>query len=336
MIKENYSLITTDIHLTEKKEDQYRFDLFPWIRGHFGDKINRVFILGDLTDHKNYHADWFVNKIVETIRQLSLHYKVVILKGNHDYDTSPDHPFFSFLGRLSWIEYISEPTYGDDKILYLPHTRNPGADWSILRTVKKPNFILMHQTFRGAISESGHLLSGIGYSRFYRFGCPIYSGDIHMPQQVGPITYVGSPYHTRYGDNFDPRLVMISDSGNSRNEDLYFPAPRKFVFELESWEDLKRWRPDIEKGDMAKIRIHLPRDQFEDWPMHRDKCRKQASAYGLKVHSIVLKEKQTRRGRKKKPLKLMKGRSRRSVYKAFCGRYEVRPDLIEAGQEFME
>jgi len=160
------SLITTDLHLSDKEEDAYRFGLFDWISTNYADKIQAVFILGDLSDRKNYHADLFVDRVVTSIRKLARHFHVFLLKGNHDYDADPDTPYFGFLGRFANITHISKPTLWTGslttatrprwRILFLPHTREPGKDWD-LRSHKKLDVVMMHQTFRGAVvSEPVH------------------------------------------------------------------------------------------------------------------------------------------------------------------------------------
>ncbi len=329
------ALITTDIHLTEKNEDAYRFGLFEWIIETFGHDITDVYILGDVTDRKNYHADWFVNRVADTLQKLSQWYHVNILMGNHDYDTSPDNPFFQFINQLPRVRYFTKPYMDVNEVLFLPHSRQPGEDWGILRKETDPRVIFLHQTFRGARSETGHELTGMSTLPFRKYGCPIYSGDIHVPQNVGPVTYVGSPYHTRYGDSFNPRCLIV-DKDFEIVEEVQFPAPRKWAIDLNANQHLE----DLEylgEGDMVKIRVHLTRIQFDDWPVIRDTQRAQAKDMGLKVHSITLKEKENTKERSKRlQKKIVKGRTRSDTFKAFCTRYGVSDDLAEAGKEFME
>ncbi len=281
-------LLTTDLHLTEKGEDSYRWDLFPWIIDNYKNKVHTVFITGDLTDRKNYHADFFVNKVVNSIRSLAKHFNVYILCGNHDYDVDPTQPFFGFLGKYNSVNYILVPTIRQN-ILFLPHSRKPGEDWGILNKPETSNLdaIFMHQTFRGAITESGYELGGISSKRFERFGCPIFSGDIHVQQQLGPITNVGCPYHIRYGDQFEPRVLLLNRKFET--QDVHFPAPRKLMLDIDPYSDIPKLMKNHD-GDKVKVRIHLARDQFDSWPVYRDLVRETARNMGLKLHSIILKE----------------------------------------------
>ena len=336
------ALLTTDLHLSEKAEDQYRFDLFPWIVDNYGDQLKTIFITGDLTDRKNYHADWFVNKVVESIRLLAEKYHVFILKGNHDYDVDPTQPFFGFLGNYKRITYVEKPMvylgFVDDwkiKILFLPHTRVPGNDWGILSKVKMIDTIFMHQTFRGSVSESGRVLEGISPKRFQRFECPIFSGDIHVPQQLGPITYVGCPYHIHYGDKFQPRLLLLDR--RFKTQDVHFPAPRKLMLDLNHGDDLNKMRRKLHKGDRAKVRIHLPRSEFGRWPKHRDRVRRTAKRIGLKLHSVVLKEVRNTNKKVNKRIKnATKIRTHTETFNAFCSKYDIKGDITQVGSVFLE
>ena len=118
------ALLTTDLHLSEKSEDNYRFDLFPWIIDNYRNQLKTVFITGDLTDRKNFHADFFVNKVVDCIRSLAKHFDVYLLCGNHDYDVDPTQPFFGFLGKYKRVTYVSKPMIYQN-MLFIPHTRKP-------------------------------------------------------------------------------------------------------------------------------------------------------------------------------------------------------------------
>lgn len=327
-------LLTTDIHLTEKSEDEYKFELFPWIVKKFRKEVSRVCILGDITDRKNFHADFFVNRIVDNFIYLSKYFSVYILRGNHDYDAEPSSPFFEFLNDYDNIEYFIEPTFTEERVLFLPHSRDPGNDWGILNTIEKPRAILMHQTFRGAISESGFELDGLSPRRFEKYQCPIYSGDIHVPQMVGPVMYVGSPYHTRYGDKFDPRLVLTDKNFLPLNCDIKFPAPKKLVIEITDAKHLKS--ASFEKGDRAKVRLFLPKSLYSVWPEQRDEIRRIAEKSGLRLHSITHKELEETKANRVRKIKRTKGKSRSDIFSSFCKRYEIRSDLVEAGKTFME
>lgn len=332
------ALLTTDLHLSEKSEDQYRFDLFPWIIDNYSNQIDTVFITGDLTDRKNFHADWFVNKVVDCIRSLAKHFEVYLLCGNHDYDVDPTQPFFGFLGKYRSVNYILSPLFWQaQKMLFLPHSRKPGEDWSILSKpeVSDLKAIFMHQTFRGSVSESGRVLEGISSRRFRRFDCPIFSGDIHVPQQLGPITYIGCPYHIHYGDKFEPRVLLLNRKFET--QDVQFPAPRKLMIDLDHGKVLDKMRRLSEWGDRAKVRIHLHRSEFGNWPEHRELVRKVAKKIGISLHSVILKELHNTKRRDDKRIKnVSKIRTHTETFDAFCNKYDIGSDISQTGSVFLE
>lgn len=329
-------LITTDLHLTDKVEDSYRFSIFEWIIEKYAGKIKYIFILGDLTDKKNYHADHLVDRISEAIYRLARHFKIIILRGNHDYDTEPETPFFGFLGKMKNVSYIRHPgvtTIGKGKwiahVLFLPYSREPGKNWN-LKCYNKIDAIFLHQTFRGAKSESGYELGGIGTMPFKRFKCPIFCGDVHAPQQLGPITYVGSPYHVHYGDQFNPRVLLVDKKFNTK--DVKFPAPKKLVFDITSAGAMMKRKDEIEAGDLAKIRLHLPPQELGEWPAHRDKIYKMAKKLGLSVSSLTLKELGKDKSTKDNaPTKINK-RSRRETFEHYCTRNNIDGDMKTTGE----
>ena len=331
------ALLTTDLHLSEKSEDSYRFDIFPWIIDNYSNQLKTIFITGDLTDRKNFHADWFVNKVVNCIRSLAKHFNVYILCGNHDYDVDPTQPFFGFLGKYKRVTYISTPTIYQNR-LFLPHSRKPGEDWGILSKpeMEHVDIIFMHQTFRGSVSESGRVLEGISSRRFRRFECPIFSGDIHVPQQLGPITYVGCPYHIHYGDKFEPRVILLNR--RFETQDVQFPAPRKHMIDIDgSFSSFLKMRNQFRDGDKAKVRVHLYRSDFGSWPEHRDRVRKKAEQIGIKLHSVILKEYHSTDGKNDKRIKNeTKIRTHAETFDAFCTKYEIEKDLSNVGSAFLE
>ncbi len=338
------AIVTTDLHLSEKAEDQYRFDLFPWINSIEGYDIKMVIIAGDLTDRKNFHADWFVNKVVQSIRDLARKYQVFILKGNHDYDADPQHPFFGFLGKYQRVAYINKPRVipfepWGVKMLFLPHSHNPEKDWKILDRAKDIDVIFTHQTFNGAIAESGRRLGGMSTSIFDNFDCPIYSGDIHVPQSVGPVSYIGCPYHIHYGDVFSPRVLMMDDRFDY--EQFEFPAPRKLMIDIKKFDSkdknlINKAFAKANSGDRAKVKVHLPRADFEWWPHLREEIREYAAVIGVKLHSVVLKEKRStlRKTLRKRPI--VQKKTHPETFAAYCKRYEVDPKLADMGRVFME
>ena len=77
-------LFASDLHLSDRPKDRYRFGLFKWLaEQQQKHQITATFILGDITDRKDNHSAVLVNKTVNSL--LTLKPPVYILKGNHDF-----------------------------------------------------------------------------------------------------------------------------------------------------------------------------------------------------------------------------------------------------------
>ena len=100
-------IITSDLHLTDRARDEYRWELFPWLIELVEETgSDEVLILGDLTDAKNNHSAELVNRMVKELTNLPAH--VYVLKGNHDY-VDPDQPFFGFLNEIPGVRFVTHP-----------------------------------------------------------------------------------------------------------------------------------------------------------------------------------------------------------------------------------
>lgn len=264
------ALITTDLHLDDDPINEYRFDLFPWLAERAeAHKASHVFILGDLTTAKDRHSAKLVNRIAREIATLAKVTRVMLLRGNHD-AIDPKEPFFRFLRQMPNVDYFRKatlrgvPDLGKNGTAYdcwfLPHSRHPQKDFGDL-DLNLADFVFMHQTVDGAASENGMALSGVPRGMF-KAPRMVFSGDVHVPQQVGNVTYVGSPYHVHFGDNFKPQVLLLERLGVTHA--LRFPAPSKVHLRVAGLKQL-RSNSDAASGDHVKVTITLPRQDFDQW-----------------------------------------------------------------------
>jgi len=274
--------VFSDPHWTENPKDLYRHNFVPWFVAKLKKlKVGQVLLLGDLTEVKDNHSAWLVNKVVGHIHDLSKICPVIILKGNHDY-VVPSNPYFAFLNELENVEWVNDPTrldiLGYDCLL-LPHTRNYKKDWAGVPV--NTEWIFAHNTFEGANNGHGHKLSGIPQSVFPK-DARVISGDIHTPQQSGCVDYVGAPYRINFGDNFEPRFLEVIDDDLIEHP---CPGPRKQLLEISSVKDLNKFK-DLSKGDMLKVRVGLSQDQQDDWQKIKDTIRNWGEKQGYVMEHI--------------------------------------------------
>jgi len=249
---------------------EYRWTLFDWlIPTCREEKVKTLMILGDLTDAKDNHSAELVNRIVFNITRLLRDLpglEIKILVGNHDW-LKQGQEYFRFLNNIKGVQYITKPTEDPDtkgpSAFYLPYSKSPAKDWAGL-DFSHYEFLFMHQTIKGSVSSNGQEMEGEDLPDLSAAG-KIYSGDIHVPQIINGIEYVGSPYHVHFGDAFKPRCVLLERGG--RPVDLHFETISRVTVQVKSMRELKKL--SLKAGDQVKLRIELTEAEKHDWSRMR-------------------------------------------------------------------
>jgi len=319
-------LVTTDLHLTDRERDEYRWEIFPWLREHLELGSHKALvILGDLTDAKDCHSSTLVNRIITNISSVcEMGVEVFILKGNHDY-IDPTSPFFDFLNQIEGVTFVVEPARYDVEemeVLMLPHERDPQEAWDDLIwgpiLDNPPHWIGCHQTFNGARASNGFdLQSSISSKYFSGHGYEgmVLAGDIHVPQDLGDVTYVGTPYPVNFGDAYEPRVLEVDFYDDELGaEDLNPPTIRKRAVEISSVEPI----PRMQKGDQLKLKVRLLREEFPEWEEIRRSVVEQAEQRGAYVHSVELVEEEPAKKMTKRATAYRPSSSPIDTLAAFC------------------
>jgi hypothetical protein len=288
-------LVTADIHLSANVRDAYRHEFmkrFPALAKKFGAEL--VIILGDLCEEKDAHPAELVNALVDHLYALATVCPVIVLQGNHDYLSSPDNPYFRFLQRIEGISWVGQPTPIRDlknvpataarslgRAIFVPFSPNYERDWADI-DFKSYDLAFMHQTFANALSDSGFKLDGIPLNYFPKY-LQIISGDIHRPQTLGPLTYVGAPFHVDFGDEFMPRCLLIENNGKLRS--IPCTGPQKRLVEVKSIAELSKQR-QLNPGDILKVRLTIAPEQHAEWPELAAKVRAWGVDNGYLIHLV--------------------------------------------------
>jgi len=324
-------LVTSDIHLSDRPRDQHRFGLFRWLAQQ--QKLHGVtatFILGDLTEKKDNHSATLVNRTIDEMTQLKP--PVYILRGNHD-GLDPDNPFFRFMGSIDGFDFIHQPYFDTGlRVGLIPHYRTQ-QEFDQALSVLQPHTtaVMCHQTFDGAIAETGVKLNGLSTGSLAAAKpLLVLAGDVHRPQSQGIITYVGAPYHVRFGDNFDPRVLLITGTNVPLGlEALQFNAPRKWVVRTEkAWELPKQ----VRKGDHVKVILTLEREDAVNWHHHRRAMLGLCRDKGLEVFGIDL---QIRGETIKTDSERSELQTPEQILTAFCNHEGVTDELRTAGLKLL-
>jgi hypothetical protein len=324
-------LFTTDTHCSDQPRDAYRFGLFRWLaKQQEKHAVDATLLLGDATERKDRHSSLLVNRIVEEL--LRLKPPVFILRGNHD-GIDPNNPFFKFLNCIEGLQFIVSPEYNKDyKIAFIPHC----ADQAYLATAcawlpPKPRTLVLHNTFTGAKAETGATLSGLSASPIEALKPGrVYSGDVHVPQRCGPVTYVGAPYHCRFGDNFTPRVLLLK---GDREIDLHYDCPRKFSLTVRDADDILNSK-ELRPHDQVKLTIEMAREEAVEWQAIKQRVLAACRDCELEVFGAELKIKTTAR-RERVKLEEAVATTPKDILAAFCKAEGVASNIKAAGEELL-
>jgi predicted phosphodiesterase len=273
-------LITGDIHVDHNPDHEYRWGFFKTLTKHLDrDDVDGLIIAGDTPDRKDRHPAAFVDRLVRETAALAevtparkRRKPVIFVKGNHCY-IDPECPFFGFLRHIENVEYFTHPgvlDLGKHKILILPEgsgwdMSNGDRDWRRKTPLggidgKRWDLIVTHETFNGAMASTSLELKGISLrsaSKELTNGCPVVSGDIHVPQQLGNVLYAGSPHHVRFGDTYEPRMLLWNFE-KDKAATIPLGGLRRITanYSFESDGETIVTDAKIREGDHVKVRFH--------------------------------------------------------------------------------
>lgn len=260
-------LVVSDLHLSNKPNDQYRWDTLCQIEEEFkSGPYEALLILGDLCTEKDRHCSQLVNEIVGFIRQMAALKRVYILMGNHDY-IERRYPFWSFLGLIPNVTYIQKSgvhRIDEFECYFIPHTKKFQDELTVASSCGTVfDLMLLHQTFEGSLVNKTFKLPGLPATT--RFPAQlVLSGDVHMPQIVGRVMYVGSPYPTTFGEEHTGQMLVVEKvSGEPWVSSLPLDHIRKVTIGISCLAQLADI--DLHMGDHVKVQVSLRRSEFGSW-----------------------------------------------------------------------
>ena len=275
------NLLVTDLHLDLIRANQYRWDIFSFLRKMITKhSVDTLYILGDLTEKSNKHDAVLVNRIIDELLKLLKHCVIYLLVGNHDYfDRSS--PFFEFISKFevhndydehNFICFVNEPKLDEDiKGLFIPHGY---FSHDLLLKEKSIRYVYMHEDIKGFKYESGKDTNGLDLSEL-RDKLIIFNGHIHRPQRKEDVICIGSPYPIRFNDlggiKGSENLVYILDElegtisffhTNIMNRRKIVLSPYDFK---DGFIDLEKFIGDDERNQF-KFELKLLRGETYKYP----------------------------------------------------------------------
>ena len=282
------SLLTADWHLTDAAAEEYRWDVFTHVLTVAkANHCQTVYICGDLTDKKDRHSAALVNRLIYELRKLlQAGLQIEIILGNHDLPLSGTAYWSSLnssFGNNSGLRVIDAPQLHGSFIL-LPYSANPEADWSGI-DFRPGKTVLMHQPCVGAQS-GGHTLNRAPALPTFPRGVSVYSGDIHAPQKVGPVQYIGAPHPVSFGDEHECRMLVIDHTGKTLKIVSLPNVLRKASLRITCAADLEKQQ--FNAGDQVKITATIPLSQLNNWAVEEQAIKDWALKQHVTVASIIV------------------------------------------------
>ena len=320
------TFVTSDLHLSDNPRDSYRLDFLYRLPDLLvKHNIDRLFLLGDLTEAKDRHSAWLVNQVVRGLAAVAGAVdETIVLRGNHD-GVDPEWPFFGFLSEIPDLRYIGTPT-DIEHWLFLPHSRDPHWDPVIFDGVKR---IFTHNTFAGAL-VNGVAMHGIALDALPNV--PIISGDIHNPQQLGRLIYVGAPYTVDFGDNFEPRALILD---NGKLLTLKLHGPQKRVVLIDSVAGARDAIAAVaQPNDRIRVQFALAQGDYPLWPSIQQQIRDLCDHEDFILDSVVPL---VQRGLQHPaaPRQPTAGISDEQLLKAYCRRRDLDAKLTQQGVDLL-
>jgi DNA repair exonuclease SbcCD nuclease subunit len=245
------------------------------------------------------HPSRLVNRLVKELDSLcKLGIRITVLKGNHDY-VEETEPFFEFLNSSKNITFINTPTLDENEFLYLPHSKTTIEDFN--KFLKdNPNAdigcVLMHHTISKADLNDGFNLETTQTINLQKMvdnlgDTLVLSGDVHVPQTLNNVIYIGSPYSINNGDHWRGRAILLNNEQSDYTEILFEDSMCKWRFDVNDVGDLEKilTESDIHSNDTVLVRVNLDYVDSFDFEVRKKEMKNLLDDKKIKNYSIRLK-----------------------------------------------
>ena len=223
-------------------------------------QVERIFLLGDCFELKDRIPARIMILFAEAVAKYPC--PLTILKGNHDY-AEDDYAPVRLLEREGKIKFISAP-YINMEIAFLPYFRKYETfteEWKKLHETIKGDtgfdvnvkLFLFHNTLPGSKFSNNIKAEG-------EFDLPTFAnirylaGDIHLPQKVGPIQYLGSPYQVDFGEEGQDKFVYLYKADIDLLTSVELKYPKFVSIELDEQGCYPAIPKEILEGNYIKLK----------------------------------------------------------------------------------
>ena len=238
-------------------------------------------------------------------------------------------PFWKFLNHVHpRLYYLAEPEIWNDSLLLMPWQADPQAAFMANRT---PHLraVFMHQPVNGAVGEHGMKMKVENTPIFPR-SLKVYSGDIHTPQKVGVVEYVGAPHPIDFGDDYPCRMLRLNTEYEIVRAITLHP-PKKHMLRVRNLKELEQTK--TEPGDQARIEFHVAADRIEQWAVEQEGIAQWAADRKIRVASVeTIIDAQTSMGTPQTPIF---DADPTETLSAFCTSESLADNIADAGKQLL-
>jgi hypothetical protein len=278
-------IVTADWHLDDRPENDYRWAVFKDLeRIMLQTRERDVFILGDLCDRKDKHSGELVNRLLTEFHFLTkeLDAEFHIIMGNHDTPIS-GVPFWKALNYMEGqVNFWTEP-HAEGRLLLLPYTQNPREAWKDI-DLQKYDCAMIHQPIKGASTGHHWVIDQGSQMPVFPRGLKVYAGDIHYPQTIGRVTYVGAPYRHRFGDIHTCRMLLVNDGNFTIDNEVLLEAPVKEVVTISDVSNLDEL--SLKAGDMLRVKFQFDPGSHSGFPVEVERIREWGRKRDITIASV--------------------------------------------------
>lgn len=205
-------LVVGDLHATPDELGDVKacLDLVRHVASE--NDVDRIVFLGDL-----HHTFSITNvKVVAMYREWFKSMKgrgpeIWALVGNHDMPGNGTQYPHALIAYEDLIRVVDTPqmTAPGESTMFLPYFADPNLFHKAIGGLE-PNLIYCHQEFNGCMYDNGfYAPHGADPEKMQ---VPVISGHIHTPQELGKVTYIGSPrWRTLSDANIARHLAIVVD-----------------------------------------------------------------------------------------------------------------------------
>ena len=246
--------LDSDRWLNLMKDYFYEF-LIPTIK-EFAKNNDKLLLLGDLFDNRNSIDMRAINIVVELFEALSEIIECHVLLGNHDQRMMND-PSINSIATIRNIKNVfvydkpTEITFDDKDALMMPWVSGKNTEQEILEKYTGKDLLFCHSDLNGCRTQlnptrpnNKNILDIEDFSGFNK----VYSGHIHIVQEIKNFTFVGSPYHLDRNDIQNTKGIFVYNT--KKDKDIFIEndfSPEFKKYKITEKKHIDKLRKELEE-----------------------------------------------------------------------------------------